>query len=315
MKKNLSIILVCLLSLLGLSAQNSSLQYQFRGVEDEFANDFAKDIIADVIGKSQLQVNETMHYVLTYEQKTLALSYSASVSKVSGSVRQENADLYSDLEGVVRKAVAKSLMELEAVAKSEEVAIPVETKGKESGNSSENPQSVKNEVILSGTSISPQAMSFDEFKQKVRREKGNFFDKGSLAYKKYKNYNTMEVCGWTLLSAGITMAVPVGVPVLLCVYDSYYVDTSHRYYDQWGNLVDVDYDGYWYYYNDMGPGIACICVGGGLMIAGAVLLGCMKSQLQQSYQYYVQGEKRYVSLDWHPSVGVDYAGLGVTVRF
>ena len=52
MKKNLSIILVCLLSLLGLSAQNSSLQYQFRGVEDEFANDFAKDIIADVIGKS-----------------------------------------------------------------------------------------------------------------------------------------------------------------------------------------------------------------------------------------------------------------------
>ena len=297
MKKNLSIILVCFLSLFGLSAQNSSLQYQFKGVDDEFANDFAKDIIADVIGESQLQVNETMHYVLTYEQKTLALSYSASVSNVSGSVRQENADLYSDLEGVVRKAVEKSLEELKAAVRPEEVARPVETKGKESGNSSENPQSVKNEVILSGTSISPQTMSFDEFKQKVRREKGSFLDKKSLAYKKYRNYNTMQLCGWTLLSAGITMAVPVGVPVLLCT----------------GWWVGNGYGGYWH--SDYGPGIACINVGGGLMIAGAVLLGCMKSQLQQSYQYYVQGEKRYVSLDWHPSVGVDYAGVGVTVRF
>lgn len=127
MKKNLSIILVCFLSLFGLSAQNSSLQYQFKGVDDEFANDFAKDIIADVIGESQLQVNETMHYVLTYEQKTLALSYSASVSNVSGSVRQENADLYSDLEGVVRKAVEKSLDELAIAVKSKEVVKPVET--------------------------------------------------------------------------------------------------------------------------------------------------------------------------------------------
>ena len=311
MKKILSILFVFLLSLFELPAQNNLLQYQFKGVDDEFANDFAKDIITDVIGKSQLQVNETMHYVLTYEQKTLALSYSASVSNVSGSVRQENADLYSDLEGVVRRAVVKSLEELRAVVRPEEVVKPVETEGTVDADYLGTSRSEQSGVVQTETSIYPKMMSFNEFKQRIRREKGNFFDKGSLAYKKYKSYNTMKVCGWTLLSAGVAMAIPVGVPVLLCSYYSYYV--SYPVYDYYGYYL---YDnGHWEYYDDYGPGIACICVGGGLMIAGAVLLGCMKSQLQQSYQYYVQGEKRYVSLDWHPSVGVDYAGVGVTVRF
>ena len=100
---------------------------------------------------------------------------------------------------------------------------------------------------------------------------------------------------------GFAFAVPVGIPVLLCVYDA---------------VPYTDYTGsHLLWYNDDVPGIICMSVGGGLMVTGAILLGCMGSQLQQSYYYYVQGQKRPVSLNWQPTIGTDYAGVGLTVRF
>lgn len=114
-------LIVCLFSLFYcLTAQTTSLQYQFKGVGDEFADEFATNIITDMIAQSKLQVVETVEYVLTYEQKTLKMTYSAKTYYVSGEVQQENADLYSDLEGFVQKAVSKSLEDLKTVASPKE---------------------------------------------------------------------------------------------------------------------------------------------------------------------------------------------------
>ena len=151
------------------------------------------------------------------------------------------------------------------------------------------------------TGLSEDPMTFLEFKQKAKIEKGAFLEVGSLAYQKYKKYNTMKICGWTLLATGAALAVPVGIPVMLCVYD---------------NRIYNDFTGsHLMWYNNYVPGIICMSVGGGLMVTGAILLGCMGSQLQQSYYYYVQGQKKSVSFNWHPSIGTDYAGVGLTVRF
>lgn len=149
--------------------------------------------------------------------------------------------------------------------------------------------------------VSEDPMSYLEFKQKVKLEKGAFLEVGSLAYRKYKNYNTMKICGWTFLATGLALTVPVGVPLYLCLWDVY------SYYDYTGV-------GHIWVQNVL-PGLVCMSVGGGLMLTGAILLGCMGSQLKQSYYYYVQGQKKSVSLNWHPAFGTDYAGMGLTVRF
>ena len=196
------ILFICLFfSLLSLSAQNNSLQYQFKGVDDEFANDFAKDIIADVIGKSQLQVNETIRYVLTYEQKTLALSYSANVHNVSGSVRQENADLYSDLEGVVRRAVVKSLEELRAAVRSEEVVKPAETERIVNGNSSGNHQSEREQSVVESSSASTPARS--KVEQAISFSNTSFFiapedEPEFLTWEDAKQVCSLKGPGWRL---------------------------------------------------------------------------------------------------------------------
>lgn len=169
------------------------------------------------------------------------------------------------------------------------------------GNLTETVQLGQNEDVQPETVFAEDPMTFWEFKQKVKQEKGTFLEVGSLAYQKYKSYNTMKICGWTFLATGFALTVPVGVPLYLCLGDYLpYTDYTGS------HLIRV--------YNDV-PGIVCMSVGGGFMVAGAILLGCMGSQLQQSYHYYVQGQKKSVSLNWHPTFGTDYAGMGLTVRF
>ena len=165
----------------------------------------------------------------------------------------------------------------------------------------------ENVIVGQGGDVQPVSMfsedpmSYLEFKQKVKLEKGTFLEVGSMAYRKYKSYNALKACGWTFFATGLALAVPVGVPLYLFLWDVY------SYYDYSGG-------GYIWIQNDI-PGIVCMSVGGGLMLTGAILLGCMGSQLQQSYYYYVQGQKKSVSLNWHPTFGTDYAGMGLTVRF
>ena len=120
MKKKLFVVFISLLHLSYLSAQNTSLHFQFKGVEDEFANEFAIDIINDAMRQSQIQVDDTLYFVMTYEQKKLTVSYSAKESKISGLMQRDNADLYSDLEEIIRKVVAKSLEDLKSAVKSQE---------------------------------------------------------------------------------------------------------------------------------------------------------------------------------------------------
>lgn len=159
----------------------------------------------------------------------------------------------------------------------------------------------QNEEIHPGTTLAEDPMTYWEFKQKVKLEKGAFLEIGSMAYRKYKSYNAMKWSGVALLATGFALAVPVGIPLYLCLWDVY------SYYDYTGV-------GHIWVQNDI-PGIICMSVGGGLMVAGAVLLGCMNSQLQQCYHYYVHGQKQSVSLNWHPTFGTDYAGVGLTVQF
>ena len=169
------------------------------------------------------------------------------------------------------------------------------------GNLAETVQVGQNENLQQETMLTEDPMTYLEFKQKVKLEKGTFLEVGSLAYQKYKSYNAMKWSGVPLLATGFALAVPVGVPLYLCLGDYLpYTDYTGS------HLIKI--------YNDV-PGIVCMSVGGGLMVAGAILLGCMGSQLQQSYYYYVQGQKRSVSLNWHPTFSTDYAGMGLTVKF
>ena len=169
------------------------------------------------------------------------------------------------------------------------------------GNIVEAVQVGHNEDVQPEAVLAEDPMTFWEFKQKIKVEKGTFLEVGSMAYQKYKSYNAMKICGWTFLATGLALAVPVGVPLYVCLGDVIY------YNDYYG-------PGVLWVQNDI-PGIVCMSVGGGLMVTGAILLGCMGSQLQQSYYYYVQGQKKSVSLNWHPTFGTDYAGVGLTVRF
>lgn len=300
------VLIVCLFSLFYcLTAQTTSLQYQFKGVGDEFADEFATDIITDMIAQSKLQVVEIVEYVLTYEQKTLKMTYSAKAYNVSGEVQQANADLYSDLDGFVRKTVAKSLNELEAAANKQLQSAPTTTsapvasqsipktsdRDKPSSNESEttaNPK-VQESPTHSQNTLQPidrenrfsKDMTYDEFKLAVRKEKGGFLEPGSNAYLKYKKYNTLKWCGIASLATGSAFLIPIGVPLL---------------------FVGL-------------PGVIVMPLGGGLMLAGAIMLGCMGSQLQKSYDYYTQGQKRSLSINWHPAIGKDYAGFGMTMKF
>lgn len=305
------VLIVCLFSLsYCLTAQTTSLQYQFKGVGDELADEFATDIITDMIAQSKLQVVEIVEYVLTYEQKTLKMTYSAKAYNVSGDVQQENADLYSDLEGFVRKTVTQSLNELAAAANKQLQSAPTTTsapvasqsipktsdRDKPSSNESETTANPKiqerdhtNTQKASPNTLQPidsearfsQNMTYDEFKLAVRKEKGAFLERGSNAYLKYKKYNTLKWCGIASLATGYAFLIPIGVPLL---------------------FVGL-------------PGVIVMPLGGGLMVAGAIMLGCMGSQLQQSYDYYTQGQKRSLSINWHPTIGKDYAGFGMTMKF
>lgn len=148
---------------------------------------------------------------------------------------------------------------------------------------------------------SGEPWTYEEFKMHVKMEKGAFLEQGSMAYLKYKNYNTLKWCGISFLATGFALAVPVGIPVLLCL------NYAWAYVDYYGPGV--------IWYNDYVPGIICMSVGGGLMVAGAIMLGCMGSQLQQSYYYYTHGQKKSVSINWHPTISTNYAGVGMTMRF
>lgn len=156
---------------------------------------------------------------------------------------------------------------------------------------------------LFGTSAvsSGEPWTYEEFKMHVCMEKGAFLEQGSMAYLKYKKYNTLKWCGVAFLATGFALAAPVGLPVLLCLDYAWYY---------------TDYTGpHMMWFNDYLPGIICMSVGGGLMVAGAIMLGCMGSQLHQSYYYYTQGQKKSVSINWHPAIGTNYAGVGMTMRF
>lgn len=116
-RRSSCLLWICIMYGLSLPAQNAIIQYQFQGVNDEFADEYASDIIAEAIKQSRVQADVTLNYVLTYEQKTLKMSYSATKYQIKGETQQENADLYSDLGNFVRATMTKSLIELEAAVK------------------------------------------------------------------------------------------------------------------------------------------------------------------------------------------------------
>lgn len=150
--------------------------------------------------------------------------------------------------------------------------------------------------------VSDDPWSYKEYKLRLRMEKGAFLDQGSLAYYKYKNYQTLKWCGWSFLAAGFVLAAPVGIPVLLCLGDVRTVNFV------WGDPVT-------YWDNNYVPGIICMSIGGGLMVAGAIMLGCTEVLLKQSYQYYIQGQQKTATINWQPAIGAGHVGVGMTLRF
>lgn len=155
------------------------------------------------------------------------------------------------------------------------------------------PTATRPNTTVTGTTPN---LTYREFKAKIRKEKGAFMDMESMAFKKYQVYKGLHIAGWSCFGAGLALAVPVGIPVFLL----------HSYF----NYAERQ----WIW--DPVPGIVCMSVGGGIAVAGIAMLCCKNTQLQRSYQYYIQGDKRELTMDFHPVFGSHSSvGLGLTMRF
>lgn len=260
----------------------------------QLASETAKDIIrqSDVFLPSE-QLQDII-LLVTINKTNNAYECSYQLTQASNqfkkTVKNEVTDI-SNLQSTMTKDVNSLLIALLMYNPGQETATQPTTQPVPQSQPTTN--YIQQNVTT--TNITP-SLNYHEFKVKVRKEKGAFLGMESMAFKKYQAYKGLKAAGWASFSAGLVLLVPVGVPVYL-LNDGY--SYSYGYY--WWTPV---------------PGIVCMSVGGGLTLAGIVMLCCMNSQLHRSYQYYIQGQKRELSMDFHPTFGNNSSvGLGLTMRF
>lgn len=137
----------------------------------------------------------------------------------------------------------------------------------------------------SNLTVAEVRAEYNAYKDRVRKERGGFLDVNSMAYKEYRKYKANMISGAVLLSVGA--GTFIGGMVVLFTYNDY---------ELWpiGILV---------------PGLA-------VMTTGLIQLCLLNHPLKKSYQYYINGDQKTATLNFHPYIGGNHTfGAGLTLRF
>lgn len=129
----------------------------------------------------------------------------------------------------------------------------------------------------SNLTVAEVRAEYNAYKDRVRKEKGGFLEVNSLAYKKYRSYKANMISGAVLFSVGAGLFISVAVD--------------------------------WYFVVIWAPGLA-------VMTTGLIQLCCLNHPLKKSYQYYINGDQKTATLNFHPYIGGNHTfGAGLTLRF
>lgn len=118
---------------------------------------------------------------------------------------------------------------------------------------------------------------YDAYVNRLKAEKGGFLHMNSLAYKYYRNYRNYLIAGSVLTAFGGTCIGAAGWVIPYIIIPVFFV---------------------------------------GVVVPGITLLSLMNKQLEQSYQYYLNGDQRTVSWKVSPYFGGNNTfGAGLSLRF
>ncbi len=185
---------------------------------------------------------------------------------------------------------------------------------------------------------------FKAYKDRVRKEKGGFLEINSMAYKKYRSYKANMISGAVLLSVGAGLFIG-GMVVQHEIsfydesfaldkfpdydFDDFSLDEFKEYYrDELSNrylsvadiigyhIDDTELVLYCYDFDDNYVASAIWAPGLAMMTIGLIQLCCLNHPLKKSYQYYINGDQKTATLDFHPYIGGNHTfGAGLTLRF
>lgn len=191
---------------------------------------------------------------------------------------------------------------------------------------------------------------FKAYKDRVKKEKGGFLEVNSLAYKEYRKYRANMISGSILLSVGAGLFIS-GMVVQdvqghyersflresfpdydfshfdLSTFSDYCDDRRYEsvvcrvavrainetsYYMLYDDRLKLYCYDYWHTHECSAmwaPGLA-------VMTTGLIQLCCLNHPLKKSYQYYINGDQKTATLNFHPYIGGNHTfGAGLTLRF
>lgn len=133
------------------------------------------------------------------------------------------------------------------------------------------------------TTVSGYKAGYDAYVSRLKAEKGGFLDMNSMAYKEYRKYMGSLISGTGLSSLGFLLTTG-------------------------GVLCHILVEG-WVWAAMWGSGVAVLTV-------GIVQLSIMNNHLKRSYNYYLNGDQRAVSMQFYPYYGGNNTfGAGLSLRF
>ena len=281
-----------------------SLQ-QFNDMTDGQISKIGKGYDAQKICVVDITIIDEYLYI-----NTRIVDVAAEISYESGDAEATNYNstpvLTSTLEEALNKMLAKKWNE---EAQETKTNSPIIQKTKEN----------ENEQLNSSSPINTKG-DFEAYKLRLKKEKGVFLDMNSLAFQEYLKYQKEIVAGSTCLALGIT-AFSAGVPfMVIYIMDLYeYFGDPGYFLSRYGYTGRGTYDLYaasrvgdaWLIGGTVSAGI-----GLALIIAGAVELGTVNKTLHKSYQYYINGDMKTATVNFHPYFDIhNTMGVGLTLRF
>lgn len=178
------------------------------------------------------------------------------------------------------------------------------------------------------TNVDNSKGSFDQYKTRLKSENGAFLDMNSLAYKEFISYRNNKLYGLIGLGSGLICST-IGTIVMVHYMNELNHDekfaSSYDHEMAYASGSDREYyeSKYWEYYYYMEDdqhyiNVGAITFGIGLVgvAVGVLEIKTGKKHLQRSFQYYINGDNRTASLDFHPYFGSNNVmGMGLTLCF
>ncbi|MBO4231666.1 MAG: hypothetical protein J5862_00295 [Bacteroidales bacterium] len=213
------------------------------------------------------------------------------VTKTSFESADAEIDNYNSIP-LLTKTLETTLTKM--LANNGQISAPAKQQKMDNKPSKADPNHVKPAEISANNSKS----DYDNYKTRLKKEKGGFLDMNSMAYQEYAKYHKNVVSGGTCLG--------IGIPVFVGGLTTFSIGGV--------GLDEGSTDG-----ETVGLITAgTIAMSGGLtlLIVGAVKLNKLNDHLQKSYQYYINGEKQTATINFQPYFGGNNTfGAGISLRF